>query len=174
MRLILLNIFRFTGLIFLQIFVVNQMNLGFLNPYISIVVYISFLITFPVNISKYILLLVALILGLTIDMFQNTGGIHASACVFLAFVRPFLLSRIQSDNPIDDIQELNVYTEDLQKYIMYCFILSFFFFIGLFLFEEFSFGRIPLIALKAILSSTVSTSLIILGQYLFIRKPKKQ
>ena len=89
MRLILLNIFRFTGLIFLQIFVVNQMNLGFLNPYISIVVYISFLITFPVNISKYILLLVALILGLTVDMFQNTGGIHASACVFFSLCKAF-------------------------------------------------------------------------------------
>jgi hypothetical protein len=174
MRLILLNIIRFVALIFLQISVVNQMNLGFLNPYVSLVVYTSFLLTFPVNVSKYILLLIALILGLAVDMFQNTGGIHASACVFLAFVRPFLLTRLQSDSPIDDIKELNVYTEDLQKYIMYCLILSFVFFLWLFLLEEFSFGRIPLITLKAILSSIVSTALIILGQYLFIRKPKKQ
>ena len=174
MRLLLINIIRFSVLVFLQIFVVNQMSLGFLNPYISIVVYISFLFTFPVNISKYILLLVALFLGLAVDMFQNTGGIHASACIFLAFVRPFLLRRLQSDSPIDDIQELNVYTEDLQKYIMYCFLLAFSFFTWLFLLEEFSLGRIPLIILKAILSSIVSTSLIILGQFLLIRKPKKQ
>ena len=174
MRLIVKNIVRFIALVFLQIFVVNQMNLGFLNPYISIVIYISFLFTFPVNISKYILLIVALFLGLSIDMFQNTGGIHASACVFLAFVRPFLLIRLQSDSPIDEIQELSVYTEDLQKYIVYCMLLAFFFFMWLFLLEEFNFGRIPLIFLKAILSSVVSTALIILGQYLLIRKPKNQ
>lgn len=172
MNLVLVNIVRFIGLIFLQIFVVNQMSLGFLTPYISLVIYISFLLTFPVNVSRYILLLVALVLGITIDMFQNTGGIHASSCVFLAFVRPFLLSRLQSDSPIDDIQELNVYTEDLQKYTMYCLILAFCFFFWLFLLEEFSFGRIPLITLKALLSSVMSTFLIILGQYLLIRKPK--
>lgn len=174
MRLIVLNIIRFSALVFLQIFVVNQMNLGFLNPYISLVIYISFLFTFPVNISKYILLIVAVILGLTVDMFQNTGGIHASACLFLAFIRPLLLERLQSDSPIDEIQELTVYTEDLQKYIFYCFLLACSFFFWLFLLEEFSFGRIPIIILKAILSSAISTALIILGQYLLIRKPKKQ
>ena len=138
------------------------------------IIYISFLFTFPVNLSKYILLIVALVLGLTVDVFQNTGGIHASACVFLAFMRPFVLKRLQSDNPMDDTQELNVYTEDLQQYILYCFLLSFFFFFWLFLIEEFSFGNILLILLKSILSSVVSTFLIILGQFLLIRKPKKQ
>ncbi|MEN8928301.1 MAG: hypothetical protein ABF242_08100 [Flavobacteriales bacterium] len=174
MKLIIINIIRFALLIFLQIFVVNQIGFGFMTPYISVVVYISFLLTFPVNISKYILLVVALVLGLTIDMFQNTGGIHASACLFMAFARPFLLRRLQSDSPIEEIEELTVYTEDLQKYLTYSLLLSFLFFVWLFLLEEFSFTRMPLIILKAVLSSIMSTSLIILGQFLLIRKPKKQ
>lgn len=172
MRLLTINIVRFIALIFLQIFVFNYLNLGFLNPYISLVIYISFLLTFPIKVSNYIFLVVALILGLSIDIFQDTGGIHASACLFLAFMRPFVLRRLQSDSPIDEIEELTVYTEDLQKYIMYCLILVSLFFIWLFLLEEFSIMKLPLILLKALLSSVASTFLIILGQFLLIRKPK--
>ncbi len=172
MRLILLNIVRFIFLVLLQVFVINQINLGFLAPYISLVVYVSFLLTFPIRASKYVTLLVALFLGLTIDMFLNTNGIHASACVLLAFLRPFLLSRLQTDSPMDEIEELTVFTEDIQKYTLYIFILIFCFFLWLFLLEEFSFSKIPLIILKTILSTIFSTLLIILGQYLLFRKPK--
>ena len=172
MRLIVTNIVRFFALIFIQIFVVNRLSLGFLNPYISMVIYISFLFTFPLQVSKYSTLLVALLLGLTVDIFQNTGGVHASACVFLAFMQPFVLRRLQTSNSMDDKQELNVYTQDLQQYSLYCFLLSFCFFFWLFLLEEFSFWKLPLITLKAILSSIASTFLIILGQFLLIRQPK--
>lgn len=173
MRLVLINIARFFFLIFLQLLVVNQIGLGFLTPYISLVVYISFLFTFPINVSKYLLLIVALILGLTLDVFQNTGGIHASACLFLAFTRPFILARFRSESPIDEVQELTIYTEDFQKYVIYCLSLSMTFFFWLFLLEEFSLVKIPLILLKTLLSGIFSTLFIIIGQFLLFRKPKK-
>jgi rod shape-determining protein MreD len=172
MRLITLNILRFFALILLQVFVINQINLGFLNTYISAVVYISFLLTFPTKVSKYFTLLVAFLLGIVIDIFLNTNGIHASACVLLAFVRPYLLERIQTDSPISEIQELTVFTEDLQKYILYTFILVFCFFFWLFILENFSFNNIFSVFLKTILSTLVSTILIIIGQYLLFRRLK--
>ena len=119
MRLVSLNIVRFLFLILIQLLVVDQISLGFMDNYISLVIYVSFLLTFPINTSNYLLLVVALILGLTMDMFKDSGGIHASACLFLAFLRPFVLRRLQSQNPIDEVEELTVYTEDLKKYITY-------------------------------------------------------
>ena len=112
MRLVSLNIVRFLFLILIQLLVVDQISLGFMENYISLVIYVSFLLTFPINTSNYLLLVVALILGLTMDMFKDSGGIHASACLFLAFLRPFVLRRLQSQNPIDEVEELTVYTED--------------------------------------------------------------
>ena len=172
MRLILLNIVRFFFLVLLQVFIISKFNLGFLTGYISIAVYISFILTFPTRISKYITVVIAFFLGLTIDMFLNTHGIHASACVFLSFIRPYLLNRLQTESPMDEIDELTIYTEDAQKYILYTFILSLGFFFWLFMIEEFSFVKIPVIILKTILSSIVSTILIIIGQYLLFRKQK--
>ena len=79
---------------------------------------------------------------------MNTGGIHASACLTMAFARPFLLRRLQTESPMDETSELTVYTEDLQKYVLYCFFLVFCFFFWLFLLEEFSFSNLPKIILK--------------------------
>jgi hypothetical protein len=159
MRLVSLNIVRFLFLILIQLLVVDQISLGFMENYISLVIYVSFLLTFP-------------ILGLTMDMFKDSGGIHASACLFLAFLRPFVLRRLQSQNPIDEVEELTVYTEDLKKYITYTVLLLSGFFFWLFLLEEFSFSRIPMILLKTLLSTIFSTLLIIIGQYLLFRRPK--
>lgn len=172
MRIIGLNIVRFIFLIALQLLVVNQIGLGFLSSYISITVYMSFLFTFPVKISKYLLLVVSLLLGLTIDMFQNTDGIHASACLFMAYVRPFILNRIQSESPMEEIHELTIYREDAQKYILYCLLMSLSFFFWLFLLEEFSISKLPLVLVKTLLSGVFSALFIVIGQFLLFKKPK--
>lgn len=172
MRLVGINIFRFFIVILIQLLLVDQLSLGFMANYISLAVYVSFLLTFPVNASNYLLLLAALALGLTIDVFKDTGGVHASACLFLAYLRPFLLKRLQSQNQMEEVEELTVYTEDLQKYLVYCALLLSGFYFWLFLLEEFSFTRIPMILLKTLLSTVFTTILILIGQYLLFRKPK--
>jgi hypothetical protein len=60
--------------------------LGYINPF----PYILFIILFPVNGNKYALLVASFLLGITMDLFCNSGGVHAAACVTLAFVRPSL------------------------------------------------------------------------------------
>jgi rod shape-determining protein MreD len=60
--------------------------LGYISPF----PYILFIILFPVNGNKYGLLLASFMLGLIMDMFSNSGGIHATACLILAYYRPYL------------------------------------------------------------------------------------
>jgi len=82
---VLINIFRFLALLAVQVAVFNGLNLfGFLNPY----PYILFILLFPVNGNKAVLLISAFFLGLFVDMFLNTGGPHSVACVVLAYLRP--------------------------------------------------------------------------------------
>ncbi len=81
------NIARFVLLLAAQVIIFNNFNLfGFLNPY----PYLLFIILYPVNGNKSGLLLASFFLGLTVDLFCNSGGVHAAACVVLAYNRPFL------------------------------------------------------------------------------------
>jgi len=82
---LLINIARFIILILAQVAIFNNLNfIGYLNPY----PYILFIILYPVNANKNGLILASFFLGLTMDMFSNSGGVHTTACLTLAFLRP--------------------------------------------------------------------------------------
>ncbi|MFQ3173214.1 MAG: rod shape-determining protein MreD [Flavobacterium sp.] len=84
---LLVNISRFILLLAVQIVIFNNMNfLGYIIP----LPYILFIILYPVNGNRSGLLLASFLLGLTMDFFSNSGGIHATACLVLAYARPTL------------------------------------------------------------------------------------
>lgn len=83
----ILNSVRFVVFLLLQILIFNNINLfGYLNPY----PYVLFILLYPVNSNKSVLLLSSFALGITLDMFTNSDGIHAAASVILAYIRPSL------------------------------------------------------------------------------------
>lgn len=82
---VIINILRFLVLIALQVVVFNNIELfGFVNPF----PYILFIMLYPVNANKAGLLIASFLLGLAVDMFADSGGSHAVACVCLAWFRP--------------------------------------------------------------------------------------
>jgi hypothetical protein len=82
---LILNIFRFVLLIAAQIVIFNNIDLfGYINPY----PYILFILLYPVNSNRAGLLVASFLLGLSIDFFANSGGVHAAACLLLAYFRP--------------------------------------------------------------------------------------
>ena len=81
----LFNITRFILLLAVQVVIFNNFNfLGYINPF----PYILFIILYPVNGNKYGLLAASFFLGLIMDLFCNSGGVHAAACLTLAYFRP--------------------------------------------------------------------------------------
>ena len=82
---LLMNIARFILLLLIQIAIFNKMDfLGYINPY----PYILFILLYPVNGNKYSLLFSSFLLGIIMDMFCNSGGVHATAAISLAALRP--------------------------------------------------------------------------------------
>lgn len=80
---------NFVVFILLQVLLLNNLQFsGYVNPYL----YVLFIITLPFSTPKWLLLALGFITGLTIDIFMNTLGLHTSATVFMAFLRPFILS----------------------------------------------------------------------------------
>lgn len=78
------NISRFVLLMAAQILVFNKMELFGYTAF----PYILYILLYPVNGNKALLLITAFFLGLTQDIFLNTSGPHAAACVCLAYFRP--------------------------------------------------------------------------------------
>ncbi|MFM9824862.1 rod shape-determining protein MreD [Flavobacterium sp.] len=82
-----INVFRFLLLLTVQIVIFNNMNfMGYISPF----PYILFIILYPVNGNKYGLLIASFFLGLILDVFSNSGGIHTTASIVLAYYRPYI------------------------------------------------------------------------------------
>lgn len=82
---LLANGARFILLLAAQVLIFNRIDLfGYVNPF----PYVLFIILYPVNGNKSGLLIASFLLGLLMDMLWNSGGVHAAACVVLAYYRP--------------------------------------------------------------------------------------
>ena len=82
-----MNFVRFLLLLTAQIVIFNNIDLfGYINPF----PYILFIILYPVNGNKPMLIISGFLLGITMDLFGNSGGVHAASCLILAYSRPYL------------------------------------------------------------------------------------
>lgn len=76
---------RFCLIVLAQVFFLNHVHLGdFAPPYL----YVLFILLFPMEPEKTFSLLCAFALGLTVDIFEQSVGVHAAAAVLIAVLRP--------------------------------------------------------------------------------------
>ena len=81
-------IFNFFFFLLLQVLILNKIEFsGYINPYL----YVVFLLTLPFETPKWLLLVLASVLGLSVDMFSNTPGMHMAASLVLVYLRSFVL-----------------------------------------------------------------------------------
>lgn len=94
---LVINIARFVGLLLVQFYVMDQvMFMGYINP----MIYMLFIVLYPMSNKRWTLLFLSFALGIIIDTFQDTGGAHAAACVTLTYFRPFLLKLVYGESYI--------------------------------------------------------------------------
>jgi hypothetical protein len=162
-----LHIIRFVTLILLQVAIFNNINfLGFINPY----VYIIFIFLFPIRDNRLILLLVSFVLGMTLDMFLDSGGVHAGASVVLAYSRPILLKF--SFGMLYEHQSVNFNNSEVGSLISYVAIGTLLHHLVLFSLEIFNIGSIWLILKKTLFSSIFTLIVSILIIILFSQNRK--
>jgi rod shape-determining protein MreD len=106
MNIFVKNLIRFVLIIAFQVLLLNDNLLRSSTALNSLVLfkpflYILFLLMLPININKILLLVIALLTGLTVDLFSNTYGLHACAALLVAFVRPFLIRAFANISPKD-------------------------------------------------------------------------
>jgi rod shape-determining protein MreD len=160
------NIFRFVLLLLMQVIICNNINfLGYINPYI----YIVFILLFPVKNNRLVFLLIAFMLGMLVDMFSDSGGVHAAAAVLLAYTRPVLLKF--SFGMLYEHQVIKFSNLELGSLISYLSIATVIHHLVLFSLEIFNTSQILIILQKTLFSSIFT---IILGLLLIILFGKRK
>jgi len=114
-------------------------------------------------------LIIAFILGFIIDIFENSGGLHASATTFLAVIRPSLF-RLAAGPANIEVNRINIQTLGVVRFMALAAIAVFFHHIWLFTLEAFSFSQMLEVLKRTLLSGLFTLLLIYLSQLLVFRK----
>jgi hypothetical protein len=134
--------------------------------------YIIAIIMLPVEISIYMLLVLALILGVSVDALSDTFGLHTSSCLTIAYTRPMVLNLIKPRDGYDSNLMLSIHDMGKTWFLTYSFLIIIIHHLWFFTFEMLKFELIGTIILKTLISAIFSLMLIVLLQYLLF-KPSK-
>ena len=132
--------------------------------------YIGFLLLLPRTLSRSYLMIIAFFSGLLVDVFSDTPGIHASASVFIMFIRNFWLNVVNDD--VQEVTNLNVSSLKKTGFIYFIFPLVFIHHFLIFVIENGGFHLFGIVLSKTFFSTLFSSTVIFIIN--FIIAPKKQ
>ncbi|MFV0248090.1 MAG: hypothetical protein ACK5H1_03900 [Tenacibaculum sp.] len=159
-------IILFFFFVLLQVLILdNIILLGYINPYL----YIAYVFIFPLNQKRILFLSVCFLLGLSVDLFSNSGGIHAFATLFIGYLRLFLIRAIFKISKPEYLL-FNLRLESFDKVFNYTSILTVIHHFILFSFLNFSFHNISNVLINTLFSSIFTLLLYFLGSIIFRKK----
>ena len=160
------------GLIFIllilsQVLIFNNIQFsGYVNPY----VYLLFILLLPMEIPSWLLLLLSFTLGLIIDFFSGSPGVHTSATVLAGFVRPYVLRIVSPRDGYESGENPSMFHYGLRWFASYALLMVLIHHITLFYLEVFRFADFFRTLLRVILSTLFSMTFILLIEYYRKRK----
>ncbi|MGJ5641952.1 rod shape-determining protein MreD [Formosa sp. S-31] len=161
------HILRFIVLVLVQVIILNHINfLGYINPYL----YILFILLFPIKNNRLVFLLLSFLLGLIIDMFSDSGGIHAAACVSIAYLRPLILKWTFGAAYEHNTVKFN--SIEFGSRLLYISMLTIIHHFILFLLEVFNFSEIILTLQKTLFSSIFTILLTTIVTIIFSKRSR--
>ena len=159
---------RFLGLVVIQGLVFKNIGVGWESfPYLHIIVFPIFIILLPLRTPRTLMILLGFAIGITVDFFYNSLGVHASAAVFTAFIRPLILRINEPRSGYNVNYSPTVARMGLGWFLRYAAILLFLHIFFYFSVEAFTFVYIVDILLKTIVSFVVSMTFLTIYQLLF-------
>jgi len=170
LNLLIGNILRFILLILLQVLVLNNIHFGgYINPYL----YVLFILLLPFETPGWLLLICSFFLGIIIDIFPSGMsasnyliGLHASASVLMAFLRPFVLRILAPKDGYETGTKPTMGDFGFIWFFKYSLFLILPHHFLLFFLEELSFSNLFIIIPRLIFSLLFTLLLLIISQFL--------
>lgn len=166
---IISNSLRFLGLFFVQVLILINVDIN--TTYVNLYIYPLIILLLPIRIQNVLLLVIAFLLGLSVDMFYDTTGVNAAAMVLTAYLRPMVLSAIKPKGGYDQNHVPTKNQFGASWFLRYAGILFFIHLFAVFFLETLTFSGFGTLILKTILSFLLSMVLVII--YMFLFNPKK-
>ena len=164
------NIIRFAFFILIQVCLLNKLHL---HQYIIPYIYYLFILWLPFSISRFSLLIIGFLTGLTLDYFSMQIGVHAAACTLIAYIRPFVIQVLApKDSSEFNYREPSPRAMGWTPYLVYALILTIFHHFYMMLLQYLQFGDFMDFVIKVISTTGISMLLIITTELLFPRKMK--
>ena len=167
----LIIILRLLALLIIDIFLASRLEIGvYFTPHI----YFLSLLMLPVRTTKSALLLFGFFSGLVMDLFMNTGGLHAAATTMMAFIRIFTLRFYMAPEDEDNNIAPGLYTIGTRKYLIYSSVLILIHQLTFYFLEVFKIDSFLLILKKTLASSALDVMLLLFIQMLFMKPARKK
>ncbi len=142
----------------LQVLLFDHLHIG---SWGLVMMYILFLINLPARIPRWAEMIIGFMVGMMMDVWHASLGIHIAACVALTFVRPLLLN-----NTVQDVERIkdNLSSQNIGRaeYIKCAVILTVLHHFIVFSLETWNIQLWWMVLLQTLISS-VMTLVIILG-----------
>jgi hypothetical protein len=129
--------------------------------------YVAYLFFLPVDSNPLLLMLAGFLMGLTVDIFYDSLGLHAFACVFVMYVRNYWLASITPQGGYDSNDTPSIAAHGMQWFLVYTIPLVFMHHAVLFFIEAGGFGMFWFTLWKVITSTIFTTVVTLVVQYLF-------
>jgi hypothetical protein len=128
-------------------------------------IYIACILLLPNEIAPTWVIVVSFLIGLLVDIFYNTAGVHASACVLIGFLRTYIIKFLFPTKGLDT--EIIISLKDMggERFVRYVAILTFVHHTMLFFVEAGGFQFFLITLLKIICSVIFTTFMIVILQY---------
>ena len=106
----------FIFLVLLQVGILSNIDfLGYVNPFF----YIYLIIILPFTISRLNILILGFVLGLSVDLFLNTPGLHTFPTVFVAYIRSLVSRKSISKSELEVVKNPTLFNLGLNSFFAY-------------------------------------------------------
>lgn len=162
------NVFRFVLLVFLQVLVLKNIVPEHWDYFeASVFIYPVFIMLLPIRTPHGLLIFLGFLIGIVIDIFYDSLGVHASASVFTAFIRPFVLGGMEPREGYKVNQSPTKKQFGGSWFAIYAGILLLVHLFFYFSVEAFTFVYIGTIFLRTVYSFFISMIFVIAYQFIF-------
>ncbi len=167
-KLLTANFWRFGIVLSLQLMLLKQISFDqSILSYMQFLIYPVIILMLPIKLDRTLSLLLAFIIGISMDMFYDSPGVHAAAAVTTGYLRPFLLAWMEPYEGYNVRESPTMEKLGFRWYAVYLAVLLFIHLLFYFSIEAFSFVFIGDIMSNTIISFIPSYLIIILGMFLF-------
>ena len=113
-----------------------------------------FILSLPVDMPRWLELIIAFSMGLILDIFSNTGGMHAFSLTLLAFLRPYILALLAPREGYDPGEIPSLYRQGAAWLSLYLLIALFIHHLAFYTLEIFSAAYVPYLMARVLCNQT--------------------